>query len=310
MEAIDTVTPASAAFLYTREGDVMLQHGGICTRITFDRVEQTDLSTFLSEIVPRMKRDASNLTIIRNPTRGEYTFVLGDAVTIYKVNAIEDVGIADMIERLTIKKAQSVYIPDIPYQIIADVQDEQLRKITVRIPEHKSVYRCSDLQLNEKVYIPPLWAKVTLNRANMPTNLQLAVEAERNPMSMATTLYGWPFTNAWSEDGKCCLGNTSLSVAKTQLTIGEAIQVTLQRFIESDSNPHLIPHYAADAEKRMLSMYAELKDKAKFDKLLKAYSNSKDACTLVRSVAIHTEKGAYRTFPYLKLKVGAETFIR
>ena len=146
MEAIDTVTPASAAFLYTREGDVMLQHGGICTRITFDRVEQTDLSTFLSEIVPRMKRDASNLTIIRNPTRGEYTFVLGDAVTIYKVNAIEDVGIADMIERLTIKKAQSVYIPDIPYQIIADVQDEQLRKITVRIPEHKSVYRCSDLQ--------------------------------------------------------------------------------------------------------------------------------------------------------------------
>ena len=49
---LDNSVPSSLAHLIETREQLMLQHGGVATRIAFDKVEQFDLHTFLKTVVP------------------------------------------------------------------------------------------------------------------------------------------------------------------------------------------------------------------------------------------------------------------
>ena len=69
----------------------MLQHGGVATRLAFDKVEQFDLHTFLKTVVPGLNKQDRTLTVMRNSVAGEYMFLLGDQVIRYHTTDVAEV---------------------------------------------------------------------------------------------------------------------------------------------------------------------------------------------------------------------------
>ena len=88
---LDNSVPSSLAHLIETRDQLMLQHGGVATRLAFDKVEQFDLHTFLKTVVPGLNKQDRTLTVMRNSVAGEYMFLLGDQVIRYHTTDVAEV---------------------------------------------------------------------------------------------------------------------------------------------------------------------------------------------------------------------------
>ena len=312
----DTVTPSSYAYVYNEDKDMLLQHGGCVTRLSFDRLEYMPIATFLQKVVPSLKSISDNdMYVIRNSVDGSYTLILKDGVYRYVLNGIDEVPLDEHLCTLVDefqKREKSVlrkYTPDLPWPIIADVETATQRTVTVKLQGVRVNYICSSAGLNDPVYLPPLWFSVVMTSAGMPTEARLAVATDTCLTFSDTTLQRWPFTNVW-ETGKVCLGSTTVQGAADTPTTAQMIQYTFDRIMNSDSQPDLIPSNTA-YNNTVTELFNRLPDKlkSKFSNRLAACARSASLCLLIRSVAIHAEKDGWRRFPYRPAEFTASEFV-
>jgi len=57
---VDDVTPNSVAMLVAKEKELLLQQGGIATRMCHDRIEIMDLEAFVTTEVPKLRRSTKS----------------------------------------------------------------------------------------------------------------------------------------------------------------------------------------------------------------------------------------------------------
>lgn len=308
---IDNSTPSSMAHLVDMRDKVMLQHGGLCTRLCFDSVEQMDLETFTRVVLPKMKGDRRTLTVIRDAAAGSFMLMLGDQVLRYKLTNVEEVGLADFAKGLQ-DTSDETFTPDIPYPLV--LRSVRSRDgavvVVVRVDAGPRMYRNGRLHLCRKLYMPPVWFKVTFTKAGCILGESVAVVPENEKRWDATKLYRWPLANVFPTS-QVCLGSTRLEMPAGAggFSEGEIVQLGIDQFFNSDYNLDLllgVEHY-----QRMLG---DDHGDIYMDGELEAALRANRACQGVQGMAsvikVLEDPNGWRTLSWVPLNLTAEAFCR
>lgn len=156
---LDNSVPSSLAHLIETRDWLMLQHGGVATRLAFDKVEQFDLHTFLKTVVPGLNKQDRTLTVMRNSVAGEYMFLLGDQVIRYHTTDVAEVPLDEMVRSLDFKK-EKIFDCDLPFPLVCRSEKKNTIKTTAYIPSTKRLYRWTardETSLTVEYYPPPVW---------------------------------------------------------------------------------------------------------------------------------------------------------
>lgn len=156
---LDNSVPSSLAHLIETRDQLMLQHGGVATRLAFDKVEQFDLHTFLKTVVPGLNKQDRTLTVMRNSVAGEYMFLLGDQVIRYHTTDVAEVPLDEMMKSLDLEK-EKLFDCDLPFPLVCRSERKNSIKTTAYIPSTKRLYRWAardEASFVVEYYPPPVW---------------------------------------------------------------------------------------------------------------------------------------------------------
>lgn len=267
---VDDTFPCDTAFLAESREQACLQHGGVCTRFTFNKVEQMDLAEFLRAEVPKLSKQLDKLTVIRNATGGCYMVMLGDQVLRYSLKDVVEVPMDALLECYDAKK-KGVLAPGIPFPLVCQCTGDNADKCTVLLPaaKHRYIYRPQDYPPFE-IYTPPLWFSVRYTKAGGLLGIGVAVLLEPEVDMTKAKLYRWPLSNV-HPSGAVCMGQvtTSQQLADNP-SVRDMLNFALELFFNSENNDDLINNQQGNA---VDELFATSKNRKKFIDMSKGKPN-------------------------------------
>ena len=303
---LDDITPASFSHLIERHDDVLLQHGGVVTRMYFDKVELMDLDAFLQQEVPKLKRQQQELTIIRDSVSKSVSLITGDQVIKYHLTNMEEC-FADELAKLIKVDEVKTFIPDIHYPLIGYVDKADYKAITVLIENKSFMYRTKMFGGDQKefatrVHLPPIWLAVRINRAGTVLGARIAAVPEKALRTEDTVLYRLPLPNI-HVNGELCLGTAAVKDAFAhveQPTDGMIIQVVVDQIFNSLWNYDLIDRDLAvvmnDAYKK-----ARVINRDDFDSFISYAAGNQAVAMQIRIVGILTDPNGWKLLKYSRM---------
>ena len=307
---LDDTTPASSAYLVEMRKALVLQQGGIATRINYDSIEVMDLETFISTEIPKIRRASKDLTIIRDSNTSSISMIMDKKVTKYAVADIDDVPLEKLSDQLKTSEERT-FFPNIHYPLVGYVESLRGVAITVLITNKEVIYSNGSNRekvLNEKIYLPPLWFKVTLNHAKNIQNINIAVVPEAEPNCLNTKLKAWPLTNVFDSGNVCQGGSYLKSATDLELTDGIAVQHAIDLIFTSKWNNDVV--WRPTNQGGLKDAYAIATHKGEFDEAIERAANKKSICDLFRTVCILKDPEGWRSIPYTNLPRSASVFLR
>ena len=291
---------ADAAHLIERRNDVMLEHGGVVTRMSFDSVEEMSLDAFKRFVVPRMGEAESSLTVVKDSAAGSYSFILGDGVTRYKVNSVRECSLADVCEELkrgADAKFDEIY--NMPMPLIRDVRRTDVRRVTAAFPSEERIYKRFDKKY--KIYIPPTWFAVSLRPDNQLIECGMCVVLEWESKFEDTKLLRWPLSNVWSS-GTVCLGDSEVKqyIDVEHASIADLLIVYRERVLGFTANNDLCD-WGYDFIHGIDNLYRELVAEGKLE-------NKDPRSTVERALEILSLPNGWEKIKYAPLGRSAKEF--
>lgn len=307
---LDNETPASMSYLYDMRDQVMLQHGGLCTRVHFDKVEQMDMSAFLTVVVPKLRKETEQLTIIRNSAAGAYTLLLGDQVIRYHVTNIAECGLRKLCEELRKNSSDTELItPNLLQPIIASYKYPGGVTLTVRVDPEKRRYNSSSPVLSVDYYPPPLWFRLSINTAKDLIGMGIAVIKEMHPNWNQVTLGEWPLANVY-RSGAVCVGGSVLWASggvNAERTDGEVMQQAQHSFFTSNFNQDLLD--PAGMTQVLGSSFDQLPDAKELEEEMNTQGLQQKSRQLRKLLYVLRDPSGWRKLSYRPLRVAPENFV-
>lgn len=305
---IDTTTPSDSVLLAEARDAVVMQHGGVVTRITFSECEVMDVPTFVKEEVPKLGELRDTLVLMKDVGSERVALMLGNNVTLYKVTDMEQCGIEEFADMLQTAKPETL-IPDIQYPLVCMCTTAHEKLITVAVPPTRISFHLNDgtrTPLIKDITLPPIWFKVRLNMSNGFLGCSIAVVPERTAKCMDTSLYVWPLPNVHTS-AEVCLGSTSaINPISKNATLGEIIGYQLNRVLTSMYNYDLTWNISYDNV--IGSYYASLpEDPDIAAKLNRESDTSHIGC--LKTIRCLMEPNGHMMLQYPSLRISAKQFL-
>ena len=313
---IDDVTPNSVALLVAKEKELLLQQGGIATRMCHDRIEIMDLEAFVTTEVPKLRRstksDARELYAIRDSLTSSLSLMLDGIVHKYTLSEIADIPLDTLNNYLRETDTMVSIFPDVKYPLIGYVETKDTKYITVLLEGKSMQYKAEELApgaRDVKVYLPPLWFQVEVSKANALRQVRLVCAPESEVNCENTQLKVWPLTNVFS-DTKVCLGTVRATVSPSiEPTNGVVLQHAMNLVFNAERYAHIpwVPRNLDELEE----VYANSPHKEEFDTYLnhKSATSSTSIRGLVQILAILKEPTGWMTLPYDPIPYTATCFL-
>jgi len=243
---IDDVIPVDHAHLIEDQNRLILQHGGVVTRVFFNKVSRMPLDHYLKHELPSAD-GKTKCHLIRDYNHNNITMILDDHVAVYDVVSIEDVPLRELANNLITTQNMELF-PNIPYQIIGYIKQQDCLLLTVHIPASWFYYRSAEIE-SLKVMHPPLWFRVKLNNAGSLLSAAMVVVRTTEARWEATKLYRWILPNVFPNN-EICLGGSQLSGGITDPTYGQIIMSVYHQVFDSLWNYHLFDQDTVDKAAR------------------------------------------------------------
>ena len=293
---IDSTFPAGLMHLVDRQSDLFHQHGGVVTAVHFDSLEEMTVDEFITRVVPTLKGDKEHITIIKDSTREQVLRILGDGVARYHIKDIQDVFFDVFAERML--QGQKIAItPNLKYPLIRwGVLDGGAKDITVEIPPTQFEMDLSGVKQRLHMYHPRMWLRVQLTAANAPDQVMMAAVPEHLDDLDKKQVYHLPFPNVF-ESGSICWGDTSYDVPPgIKLTEAVAIELTYQRFFNSQFNYDLLDDRDKMSAERA---YKELPKLDEYEKLLEHYKEyGRGTLHMIRLARVFADLESMKAFKF------------
>ena len=251
------------------------EHGGVVTKLLYDKLERMDLATFLSTEVPALQKQSDDVFVIRNSVAGAVSFIIGDCVLKYHVQNVEECPLQTMVKYME-DIDERCLVPDIHYPIIAYKNSKGMTTVTIALPPCTRLYTNEDFEVeNLKIYTPPMWAKIRfMETGTLADNgFAVAVVPDKTVRPLESTLYHWPLGNSQPPrtagyEGVACFGHTRLNLPPHdgKLTNGQIVQASLDRFFNSHFNDHLLQPLPAQEHERLEKLVDENECRVKIPK--------------------------------------------
>lgn len=298
---IDTVTPSSLALLTDQREQVVLQHGGVVTRVGFDSVYAMSVEDFIKYEVPKITeaRKSDELRVLRDSATQQLSLIYGDQVIQYHVTGLDECSINQLTELLCTKdklvrvfnfaRPLVSYVEDGSYNIVTVYVEEQKRELTFGLPGGR---------LTTTAYLPPAWFKVTLNQSNSVMSSAIAAVPERSVRAEDTVLHHIALPNVGG-GGSICMGSshlTSKGYFGDNPTLSQAVESAIMQFFGSVFNLDL---YGYVQTLFCAKEYEALPKLEKFESRMGGCSKEKK--TLLQILRIYSMPGGWRkvTLPLL-----------
>ena len=304
---LDNSVPSSLAHLIETRDQLMLQHGGVATRLAFDKVEQFDLHTFLKTVVPGLNKQDRTLTVMRNSVAGEYMFLLGDQVIRYHTTDVAEVPLDEMVKSLDFKK-EKLFDCDLPFPLVCRSERKNTIKTTAYIPSTKRLYRWAardEASFGVEYYPPPVWFCVETNLTGSVMGAKIAVVKERTSKWRETQLGVWPLGNA-GMGGQICFGSTTTATVIEKPTEAETYVMTLERFFNSNFNNDLSHSYYGQPSE-LQRLYEKAPPNERLAKKIQA-SKTTEIKDTMRVLAVLQRPEAWRQLNYGRPYIDPEGF--
>ena len=239
---IDSTIPVGITHIIDRVDNVCQQHGGVVTAVQFDKLEEMTLDKFISEIVPTMQSNNDKFIVIKDTVRQNMYRILKDNVAIYHITGMQDVFFDTFIDNLMSDRPLSI-TPNLTYPLIHYATTKNGEKIiVVSIPSKQFTYHSSQRSIPPfVVWHPPLWLRVKLTPANIPSSVMIGVVLDRSDDPADVDVFHLPLPNCYN-DGNICFGGTRFNNPNPDkpLTEAAAIELTYQRLFNSEFNLDLV----------------------------------------------------------------------
>ena len=293
---IDSTFPTGLMHLVDRQSDLFHQHGGVVTAVHFDSLEEMSVDEFVTRVVPTLKSDKEHFTVIKDSTREQVLRILCDHVARYHIKDIQDVFFDTFAERLL--QGQKISItPNLKYPLIRWVVLEGGAKdITVEIPPTQFEMDLEGVRTRLHMYHPRMWLRVQLTAANAPAQVMMVAVPEHMEDFENKQVYHMPFPNVF-DSSSICWGDTSYDVPPgVKLTEAVAIELTYQRFFNSQFNYDLLDDRDKLASEKA---YNELPKIEEYEKLLKDYKeHGRSVQHMIRLARVFTDLESMKSFKF------------
>ena len=238
---IDDLVPVKDMHLVERDSDLIVQHGGVVTRITFDKVVRMPVSEYFKDSPVKYKDD---FQIIRDYSHGNITMILKDQVAVYSVQAVEDVPLNKLTPLLSVETEQQVF-PDIPYPIIGYIVRKDCKIITVYLEPRWFHYHAAEINPAVRVQHPPLWLRVQLSNSGSLLGCAIALVRTNSVKWEDTKLYHLALPNVFNSH-EVCLGGSHIDGGTSSPTAGQVIMSLYHQIFDSNWNFHLFEQKTVD----------------------------------------------------------------
>ena len=307
---IDDMTPVQDMHLFELPNqELIMQHGGVATRVSFDEVKRMPLHYYLANMVPKADNSEPRCDVIRDYEHNNVTLILNDQVAVYHVTGVNDVAMRDLADALQVQK-DFEFVPNIPFPLIYYKQTAEEKWITVAIEAKWFHYNSKRLGINGlKVMHPPLWLNVKLSNANVLLGARVAVVRNSELHWQDTKLYHLALPNVW-HNHDICLGGTRILDQIDSPTMGQTIMLVYNQVFNSEWNLDLV------MSDRVVKTVGEAFDKLKpesnpFKGLgYKAGVTTQASATAIKALlAVLTQPQGWRVATWQESDFTAESFV-
>lgn len=291
---IDDTSVNSVAAMATTSNNFLLQHGGMCSKLSFNSYDVMDIDYFCNKEVPKLKNAKDTLYTIRDLEHDNVTLIYNNKVIKYNVYNVEDISINELSKCLQ-REQELVFDNSITAYPLVQYKRQMAngdRTVVIcKIPSRRIQYKMEHMPV-VPIWTPDLWVKFEVNSAYFVQAVGLAVCIESNFDINKTVLGKWPLSNVFA-DGKVCLGNTFVKNEGFKVdSLGACLELILIQLFDSKWNTHIIPQSTMNR--------SILSDPA-VQEILNNYVpyNSETSDSVQRLLYVLSKEGAWR---YLKFE--------
>ena len=246
---IDTVTPSSMALLTDQRQQVVLQHGGAVTRISFNEVYVMSVDDFIKHEVPKIAEahKSDELRVLRDANTQQLSVLYGDQVIQYKVDGLDECPLNQLVELLKTRN-KFVRFFNFAHPLVGYVEEGSFNIVTVYLEAQKRDLRFAipSGDFSTTAYLPPLWFRVSLNQANSVCGSSIAAVPERTVRAEDTPLKHVGLPNIGG-GGSVCFGSsqlTSTGYFGDSPTMSQAVEGAIMQFFGAAFNLDLLSYVA------------------------------------------------------------------
>lgn len=301
---INDLSEVRDAHLIELRNEVMLEHGGIVTRMRFDTVEAMSLETFKRKVLQGLKPDGDSLLVVKDTAAGSYTFILGDQAIRYKITEAAECSLGDVVEQLRITQCNKDVIHNMPMPFVREHGVGGGNVITAVFPAEQRGYKYRGNVYN--IWIPRHWFGIHVDMGGRVTDNKLCVCPSWNPEFSKTLLYNWPLGNVYP-DGHVCTGTSEVEAVidtRSMSTIDMLIQGH-ERVMNMNCNDDLLLNFRGAYVDAVMAY----RDKLMTAGQIKPLNVTGSMSSLVKATleAMSTREGM-EGFPYKRMDIGPENF--
>lgn len=244
---VNNSVPTGTAHVFDTDGNVVLEHGGVCTRLEFDKVESMSIDTFRRLELSKLKSSESCLHVVRNAAEDEYAFILGDRVLRYKLVGCSEVPLEQLLKELQMPKAAATTEETgLPWPMICKKTSSEWIVTTVMVPSMKRRYRCATgVSFDLEYWCPDIWFSLTTTTSGAYIRAKVCVVREYQSDFRKTQLWKWPLANV-HPGGNICYGGANMTTIAKIPTLHGKIEEAMSMFFDAVFNVDLLDSYMID----------------------------------------------------------------
>lgn len=312
---VDQQTPSDVAHIYETRDNVIVQHGGLASRLHFSKASVMDLDTFLTYELPKLKgskKKSADLLVLKDVENNNITLFYDNCVLKYDVDEVEEVTLNNLSKYISTAEMKT-FFPGIHYPLVGYVEKPGRKEITVALAPKKITFRSERFKggpFQDTITLPPLWFRVSLNGANNILGIGIAVVLQNELDPMKTKLHHWVLPNVHSS-GEVCLGSTRIEVRgldKNMITEGVCIQMAMDQIFNSLWNMDLTWDYKYP--EIIGKSYVNLPKIEDYENRIKTNSADKTVCDMLRLLRVLKEPSGWMSLKWPEARFSADQFLR
>ena len=233
---IDDMTPYGAALVTEKRNELLLQQGGICTRMDFSSIDEMDLKTFVEREVPRIKEHAENAYMLRDSIDRSVTCLYNDHAIKFNDVTLSDLPLREVSSHMKVDNVQKLEFGS-PYPLLQYWKGDGRESATVLLNNYSFMMQFKGGGQLGPVYMPPMAFRVQLSAGSQEAWVG-ALPDITYPLG-DSEVCSLMFPNVF-DDTSICLGNTVVNdQAPDGAGIGWYMSWMINRVFHSEWNTDL-----------------------------------------------------------------------
>lgn len=313
---INDLDQSGDMYLIEQRDKFFTQHGGLCTRFSFDEMSVMSLDTFLTKEVKnlaKMRHNTMEVYQLKDVVNNHASLIFGDEVVKYNLTNIEQVPMDIMAKELVISDDETL-MPELHYPL---VQLKTLkngdRNITVMIPPTKRslFFKFPNVKaMTLGLTLPEMWLTVKVNQADSIKDIKVAVVKDRCRRTLDTELYVLPLPHMY-HNGHICLGSATVVNAPLsngeKRTNGELVELAIAMLFGSEWTNHLITSHSYDNV--LGSLYSTMPKVEEIEEAIGSLSSNRSMAQCLRCIRVLMHPTGYMKLNYQHLNVTTKAFL-